>query len=331
MKWFCYDESWYPEYYRSVSSSYDEDHYGYWFNRQALRKKVKPQYIYEGPAAYVEGADVYLNRVVRQGARRSPGRPIYDLNRRSIRLGPKHDMKAGNEHYATDYRPGAIAKTLGELANGNPPTAVPLVMPVFDKVVLMPTYMPIPYGFSVLRDYNSLLDEFLNWLAAEDSLENPKHPLPGGCEDFLEALKLLLDRKTFLNYGFNPGCTVQLDLPLLRKWEKVRKDHLYSQENQTGLGWLQEPQLCKDTFNKERPKDREVQVPDYINGGLALRIYTDFTALSYYVVDSNGKIITNDDLDPTVRYNYGGPEYGGGPGFGRPDGKPDFQKGPPRL
>lgn len=331
MKWFCYDESWYPEYYRAAASDYDANHYDYWFNRQALRSKVKPQYIYEGPAAYVESSDVSISRIVRQTANRSVSNPLRERAQSHVVIGPKHAQKSYSENYATDFRPGAIAKTLGELANGNPPTAIPLVMPVFDKVVLMPTYMPIPYGFSVLRDYQSMLDDFLNWLAAEKSLRNPSRPLPAGGEYYLDLLKQLLNRKTFLNYGFNPGCSVILTEDMLNKWKNIRSGLIYSQKNLSGLGWLQEPKNCTDPFNTSKPAQRKIQCTDYINGGMAWRIYESLDSNNYFVIDSNGKIITNNDIDPTIRYNYGGIDGPGGPSFGRPDGKPDLQKGPPRL
>lgn len=330
MKWFCYDESWYPEYYRAAADNYDSEHYDYWFGNQVLRRKVKEQYRYEGPAAYVEGADVSLRRAVRQTAHRSVKSPFSERGERAIVIGPKHNLTTTSEHYATGHRPGAVAKALGEFENAAAPIAVPLVMPVFGKVVLMPTYMPIPYNFSVLRDYDSTLDRFLNWLAAEDTVLEPENPLPGGCERYLEALQLLASRRTFLNYGYNPGCTVTLDLEKLRRWSTIRKQNLYSQNNQEGLGWLQEPQLCTDTVNGTPAQELEVRVTDYINGGLALRVYTQIGGKSYYVIDSTGKVITNDDQDPTLLYNYS-PPGGTGPGFGRPDGKPDLQKGPPRL
>ncbi|MBR2910187.1 MAG: hypothetical protein IKC05_01125 [Lentisphaeria bacterium] len=331
MKWFCYDESWYPEYYRAAAVDYDANHYDYWFNRQALRQKVKSQYIYEGPAAYVESSDVSISRVVRQTAQRSVSNPLRERAQSHVVIGPKHAQKSYNENYATDFRPGGIAKTLGELANGNPPTAIPLVMPVFDKVVLMPTYMPIPYGFSVLRDYQSMLDDFLNWLAAENSIKNPSRPLPEGGEYYLDLLKQLLNRKTFLNYGFNPGCSVILTEEMLDKWKSIRSGLIYSQKNLSGLGWLQEPKNCTDPFNTSKPAQRKIQCTDYINGGMAWRIYESLEKNNYFVIDSNGKIITNNDIDPTIRYNFGGIDGPGGPSFGRPDGKPDLQKGPPRL
>ena len=331
MKWFCYDESWYPEYYRAAAADYDANHYDYWFNRQALRQKVKPQYVYEGPAAYVESSDVSISRIVRQTARRSVSAPLRERAESTVVIGPKHAQKSYSENYATDFRPGAIAKTLGELANGNPPTAIPLVMPVFDKVVLMPTYMPIPYGFSVLRDYQSTLDDFLNWLAAENSIKNPSRPLPDGGEYYLDLLKQLLNRKTFLNYGYNPDCSVILTEDMLNNWKNIRSGLIYSQKNLSGLGWLQEPKNCTDPFNTSKPVQRKIQCTDHINGGMAWRIYESLDSRNYFVIDSNGKIITNNDIDPTIRYNYGGIDGPGGPGFGRPDGKPDLQKGPPRL
>lgn len=333
MKWFCYDESWYPEYYSSISSSYASDHYDYWFGGNALRKKVKQQYRYEGPAAYAESADVHIDRIVRQRADRSARKVLHKREQRSVHLGPKHNYRSDSESYATDYRPGAIARTFGELENGNPPVAVPLVLPVFSKVALMPTYMPIPAGFSVLRDYQSNLDTFLNFLAAEESLARLKHPLPAGCEEYLQALKLLLNRRKFLNYGYNPHCTVTVNREMLLNWPKIRKEHVYTQKNLTGLGWLQEPKHCTDTISGIAATQREVQVEDFINGGMALRIYDSINSFSYYVINSKGNVVTNDDLDPTIRYNHGGGNCNCGSctGFGGSTYKPDLDRGPVRL
>lgn len=331
MKWFCYDESWYPQFYRQASSDYDSEHYQYWFGKNALRRSVKQEYRYEGPAAYVEGTDVYVERMVRQRASGRSGR-LSSIGRRSTIVGPKSQSRSEDESYGTGYRPGAIAKTLGSLEQSNPPIAIPLVLPVFNKVVLMPTYMPIPYNFSVLRNYSSALDIFLNYLAGEESLVSLKRNPPAGTEEYLEALLMLLERKTFLNYGYNPGCTVELNLEKLRKWSEIREEHLYTQKNLSGLGWLQEPKLCTEYPDAAvRRSSSEIRVTDYINGGFALRIYPgSLKSTQYYVIDSNGKVITNDDLDPTILYNkiQGFP---GGGGFGIPPTGPDIRKGPARL
>ena len=183
----------------------------------------------------------------------------------------------------------------------------------------------------MLRDYQSTLDDFLNWLAAENSIKNPSRPLPDGGEYYLDLLKQLLNRKTFLNYGYNPDCSVILTEDMLNNWKNIRSGLIYSQKNLSGLGWLQEPKNCTDPFNTSKPVQRKIQCTDHINGGMAWRIYESLDSRNYFVIDSNGKIITNNDIDPTIRYNYGGIDGPGGPGFGRPDGKPDLQKGPPRL
>ena len=334
MKWFCYDESWYPEYYRSVEEDYDQYHYNYWFNKQVLRKKVKKQYRFEGPAAYMESCDVNLDRVVRQRVNRNRrGGILTGVGVNSTLVGPKHLASTESESYATDYRPGSIAKTLGELSDNNPPIAIPLVMPVFDKVVIMPTYMPIPYGFSVLRIYESNLEKFLEWLAPQDSLRNSKNPLPPGCEHYLEALKHLIERDDFLNYGFNPDCNVRVDENMLKKWDRIREKYVYCKKNKKGMGWLQEPRVCRDPEDKYKSRREQiVEVPDLINGGIAKRIYISYDSGEYYVIDSKGRLVTNDDVDPTIRYGAGYPsDPGTEEGFGHHRDTPDLDKGPVRL
>ena len=66
-----------------------------------------------------------------------------------------------------------------------------------------------------------------------------------------------------------------------------------------------------------------------MNGGTATRVFEDGDSTTYYVIDSKGHVVTNDEADPTRLYHndYGG----GGPGYEGNYSKPDTQKGPPRL
>ncbi len=346
---FClFDNFWYPDYYRKNYSSYDDDHYSWWYEAGVLRKPVKQQYIYEGPAAYAEGS-VVLDMVSRYDYDSSGGNGVRQmaldqrfvhLDRKSDddgnnlfrrRIGTRRTSTASGEN-TTDYRPGAIAKVLGELEGAQPPIAVPVILPVFDNTTLLPTYMPLPYGFGVLRTANSVLDRFLNWLSRQGSLFDYTDSPPLGSETYLRALQYLTDGPGFRYYGWNPSW----DADSFDRSYRSRADQLfdnrsfvYSQSNADGAGWLQEPQIFTVFTSAERGVR---EVTDYLNGGIANRFFRSPDSREYIVVDSTGHIVTNDEQDPTVLYSTGGyPGGPGGPGFEGVQNKPDTQPGPPRI
>ena len=270
MKWCSYDDWWFPEIYRSKYSGYAAK-YDFWFKGQVLRDEVKPQYIYEGPAAYTEGyADVPSIVTVRPTTRsvlKEQGKVLIRKETSVSRVGTRRGG-ANDSDLSTSYRPGSIAKVLGELADQNPPIAVDIILPVFDKVSPMPTTMPIPYGFQVLKPGYSNLEKFLSWLAKQEDLEGTP---PEGTEHFLQALR-------YLAYGVKardgaPGQRGKVDLECnsrvagtalryygynhkfnksafeaefkerLYDWPGVRDTRCF-QQTEVGLkgpGWLQEP------------------------------------------------------------------------------------------
>ena len=333
MKWFCYDFSWYPEYYRGKYDNYDSEHFDYWFGGVTLRRKVRDKYIYEGPAAYVEGY-VSLGLTGRvTGSRNFRGDPVRLRSARSVRIGSRRDTGGDAGSSTTDYRPGAIAKPLGELSDERAPIELPLVLPVFDRTSLLPTYMPIPYGFGVMRPGWSALSLFLNWLAGEESLFEPEHSPPASCDLFYRALtEYLSDGPGFRYYGWNPGFNESsFDSrwrDSLEKWENNWQKEVYSSGNRSGAGWLQQPKRCYDALAGGEAGGGRVRMEDFINGGEAERVYLN--EYSYYVVDANGHVISNDELDPTVKYMTGGGSGSGNGYGGRTDG-PDLQPGPPRF
>ena len=337
---FCqYDNFWYPDYYRDNYSGYDDNHYSWWFEAGVLRKPVKTQYCYEGPAAYAEtAADINLvGRYAMKGGRsaalnrRFIRRSDPESNNYSRRVGSRRVAATSSNALETDYRPGAIAKVLGELEDNSPPIALPIILPVFDNTSLMPTYMPIPYGFGVLRLGNSQLERFLSWLSYQDSLFDYSPSPPTGTEWYLEALQLLTDGKNFRNYGWNPVWNADaFDSKYASNASLLftDRDYVYTQSNSNGAGWLQEAQEFTVTDTDEIDvKD----VTDYINGGTAQRFFKGGGSRAYIVVDSKSHIITNDELDPTVLYSTGGGSGGNGPGFNGTQDKPDTQPGPPRI
>ena len=167
---------------------------------------------------------------------------------------------------STNYRPGSIAKVLGELREETPPTEIEMVLPVFKKVSPMPTFMPIPYGFQVLKPGYSKLEEFLAWLAEQDNLDGTP---PDGTEYYLQALRLLangirgraegsggqveltengsVSGKALRYYGYNPKfARAAWDKEFgdrIWEWKAVRDKRVFQQTVLDGPGWLQEPKL----------------------------------------------------------------------------------------
>ena len=339
MKWFCYDSNWYPKHYMESNAKYQSEHFDYWFGGSVLRDKVKSKYIYEGAAAYAEASSLQVDRAVRfrpeRKYRDTKSGIITRRNPASVTIGTKRNSyDYYNDSFSTSYRPGAIAKPLGELSEDRPPIAIPIVLPVFDQAVLMPTYMPIPTGFEVLRSLDSPIDYFLSWLADEDvrSVYNYKYDPPAGTDDLLTALQILSSAKEFRNYGWNGETTVDIQEMLaknqnfLLEWQKNYKKYVYADNNPGGLGWFQEPRLFSEVAGGKA--GTIVDVPDNLNGGTAQRHY--ISKYAYYVVDSKGKIITNVDSDPTIRYNTYAPGPGGGGETIIPS-RYDDSKGPARI
>ena len=347
MRFFCYDQTWYPDYFRKNYSDYEEEHFNFWFNKQVLRKEIKPAYRYEGPAAYTESDPVYLDIGVQFNPLRTPKDGfIKKFETQPDKYGTNRQDPKENSSILTSYRPGAIAKTLGQLNQNNPPIAVPLVLPVFNEVTLMPTFMPIPKGFGVLRTKYGLLEQFLAWLSQEESYYEPKNvPTQEFIDNFINPLKLLGDGPSYRYYGFNPHTNIDINTisleakkSFLLNCPKNRANSLYSGQNPKGLGWLQEPrQFYNPNLKALSPNEQGEEISiisteDFVNGGIALRIHSDSSIQNYYVIDSTGKIITNaDSLDPTIQYNYGYVSGGPGADFGGYSKSPDTAKGPTRL
>ena len=304
MKWCIYDQWWMPEYYRTRYPEYEYNHYNYWYGGGVLRKELKPQYIYEGPAAYVEGyADVRSQVSVRPSVRpygsstwkRDARETVRSSKENAIlikkqqttsRVGSRRDEMNWN-----NYRPGSIAKALGELKDEKSPIELDMILPVFTKVSVMPTFMPIPYGFQVLKVKDSKLDDFLRWLAYKNTLDpgpnSEGKPLPDGTAHFLEALQFLANgvkgraqgksekvdpelnthisgralRYYGFNHKFNKGAFENEFKERLWEWYKVRNQRVFQQRVLDGPGYLQEPKLFSNAPKLKRVKVKETR-PD---------------------------------------------------------------------
>ena len=156
----------------------------------------------------------------------------------------------------------------------------------------MPTFMPVPYGFQVLKPGYSNLEKFLSWLAWQEDLNGTP---PAGCEDYLEALRFLangvkaraegksgkVDREVNshvsgralryygYNHKFDKGAFENEFKERLWEWYKVRDSRVFQQKVLDGPGYLQEPALFSST-----PRIKRVTVEEKdANGKIVQREY----------------------------------------------------------
>ncbi len=343
LDWCFYDDYWYPDYYRQ---RYDEDytvnHYDFWFQGGVLRRNVKPQYIYEGPAAYAEGyvnVDAMSRYTVNRGNTLDVEKRFRTTELHTSTIGTRREDPGSSAPSLTDYRPGAIARALGELENNQPPIAIPLVLPVFEHTALMPTYMPIPYNFNVLRTGESELDRFIRWLDKEDSLFELRNPIPDDLSWYLEMLRTLTDGRNFRCYGYNPDFDAEAFDDRwrddLKNYFREREEIVYTPTQKLGPGWLQEPQYCYLSPEETAApgKNGYQEVTDFQNGGIARRYFVNSRTGCYVVVDSTGHIVTNDESDPTRQYSTSHSHEHGDGGYcaNCSGGTYNRKPGPPRL
>ncbi len=338
MRWCLYDKFWYPQYYHErYPDDYEEYHYNYWFLGGVLRHKVKPQYIYEGAAAYAEGRvsvdGVYLSGRLSHpytiGKDEAVGSAIHSIE---TSIGTRRTDSNSSDSTETDYRPGAIAKPLGALSDNRPPIDIPLILPVFDNATVMPTYMPVPYGFGVLRTGYSNLERFLNWLSRQDSLTDYTESPPPGTESYLFLLQQLADGENFRYYGYNQNFDMS---SFDAKWRdnmseyyRQRDQLVYQPSQPTGPGWLQEPRLY--TTSEVTIDQDVIRTGVMISPSTGETIYLQFPegtkSVLYMVVD--GHIINNSDEDPSRYY---GINSSGSSDFGGTNTTADSIRGPSRL
>ena len=209
------------------------------------------------------------------------------------------------------------------------------MLPVFDSASVMPTYMPVPYGFGVLRTGYSSLERFLNWLSRQDSLSGYTEPPPAGTEYYLFLLQQLADGEHYRYYGYNQKFDESgFDARWKNRMDEYHKNrdrivYLPTPDQSAGPGWLQEPRLF-NTSEVTTSKDAiaaGVLISPVSGKPIYLR-FTDSTRKSLYMVYED-HIINNSDLDPSRYYGINTP--GTGPGFGGTNTAPDLMPGPPRL
>ncbi|MCP3967737.1 MAG: hypothetical protein GY750_00245 [Lentisphaerae bacterium] len=313
--WCIYDSTWFAE-----SSNYSGPDLTWWRGGRFLRQDIRQSALYGGAVAYAECyqhiklASQYKSRMLRPI---SPDNPSYEKdlvakaksafeNDVVTKMNEQY-VKVGNDMGRDNEPGGVVAKPLGQLPNGQAPTAAVMVLPVFDRAVMIPSTMQ---GYRAMRVDFTDLERFLIWLADVDDLNSPGSAPPSGTEKYLLALQRL-NNPEYRKQGWNNDFSSS----------SVSDEHSYFNDdyrydsilNQAGAGWLQQIWLGSDG-----------SVAGDLSAGGEIRVVERGYNTAYYLGNryflrsgGNNTLITNEQM--ICRWPPGG---GSNPGT---------RIGPPRL
>ena len=150
--------------------------------------------------------------------------------------------QVGGNYTIDKLNTGCVAKPLGKLSGERNPTDIPIVLPVYERVNLIPSLMQDIRIFSYEWP---LVEQFI--LALKKIVDDGKNiydddlDIPEGSEYMLEALRLLGNRD-FRRTGYNPEYRQEIiTVQVLEKYFKHDKHLYHPTENPNGPGWLQQP------------------------------------------------------------------------------------------
>lgn len=158
-----------------------------------------------------------------------------------IKRNVNNKIQVGGNYTVDQLNTGCVAKPLGKLSGDRNPVEIPIVLPLFTRVNLIPSLMQeiriFSYEWPLVEKFILRLKEITEkGQNIYDDIE-----VPEGSEYMLEALRLL-GSKEFRRKGWNPEYKNDRasDTVLMRYFE--RNNHLYHPtENPSGPGWLQQP------------------------------------------------------------------------------------------
>lgn len=317
IRWCIYDSKWsrYNPDGVTENLNYNGPNNGglginYWSRGMFLRDNLKPSMFYGGATAYAECyqhiklMNKYKSRMKRPYGKDHAYAGSDQMEKAQEAL--KNDileetssrtLKVGNDSSAGDGNAGAVAKPLGALPDGSPPTKAIIVLPLFNEVSLIPSTMQ---SCRPLRVDFSYLEKFLIWLSSVSDLHNPGSSPPLGTQQYLTALQRL-DDPTFRKTGWNNDYT-QNDSDVSVFFNDNYKYNPLS--NPGGAGWLQQIWMSSDATKD----DDSTEIVEE-EAGWNTRIYS---GKRYILKDRNGNLVTNEQMQ--CRWTPGGPGPGPGPG-----------------
>ena len=323
IQWCAYDSKW-PRYNTDGTtqnlnySGPNNDGLNYWSRGMFLHDNLQKGMFYGGPVAY---AECYQKiRLLNKYKSRMSTPPSNDsvsagagqnavareaLRNGVIRKTEAQTLKVGNDSATDNDSGGAVAKPLGSLPDGNPPTDAVIVLPIFTTSALIPSTMQ---GCRPLRLSFSSLEIFLMWLSEVEDIHNPATAPPKGTEHYLTALQKL-DDPTFRKSGWNNNY-VRKDSSLSVYFGDSYKYN--PNTNPNGAGWLQQIWVGTDmTKDEDAPTELHEE-----EAGWNTRIYS---GRRYLLKSRNGVLQTNEKM--ICRWAPAGPN----------GHLPGTKIGPPRL
>lgn len=201
LKWCVYKSQWWTE----VPSEE-------WTDATYLRSELKPEYIYGGAVAKMT----------------CEAEPPVVSDSYAVHSLASERLITAQTASSSSVTSSALAKPLGSLGDGLPPYLAVMVLPVFDKVRIIPVAMQNPTGEYDPCDVDLFnLLEFLKWADEVDDLSNPGSSPPAGTEEYLACLQNLND-VTWRSQGYNRSYS-----------ETIPTEPYDSETNPSGAGWLQ--------------------------------------------------------------------------------------------
>lgn len=190
-------------------------------------------------------------------------------------------------NYSADYQnSGSVAKPIGSLGD-LPPTALPIVLPVFYRANLIPSSMQLVRIFSFqwppVEKFIVALKDILD---DEKSIYDEDLPIPAGTEYMLEALRLL-GSKEFRRKGWNPDFKEgnYSTEALIKMFDKDTK--LYDPvNNPNGPGWLQQPAVHYGR-NYNIPDEARKDSIYYYTGDIANKLNEEIERKNKTLSDKN--------------------------------------------
>lgn len=312
INWCVYDSKWarYNADGTTENLNYsgpNNDGLNYWSRGMFLRGNLKAGMFYGGATAYAECyqriklMNKYKSRMARPYGADHPYAGADQLEKAKealrnniIQETSARTLKVGNDASSDGSSGGAVAKPIGTLPDGSPPTDAIIILPLFNDVALIPSTMqqcrPLRVSFSTL-------EMFLIWLSTVDDLHNPGSAPPDGTQRYLSALQTL-DDPTFRKSGWNNDY-VRNDSDISIYFGN---DYKYDPgSNSGGAGWLQQIWRATDIYLGDSEVQSQIQEQA---AGWNTRIYSGRT---YILRDRRGNLVTNEQM--ICRWTPGGPGY----------------------
>jgi hypothetical protein len=264
IKWCIYDSRWVEG-----NANYSGPDTAYWNGNSYLRKNLKKSFLYGGAVAYAECYQRISTVSKYKSAMKTPGKTLADQQAKAKAAftytvdGEEKPLlvetsvaqiKVGNDSKTDNEPGGVVAKPIGALPDGNPPTSALMVLPVFTDVAIIPSQMQ---DYRPMRATPTKLDDFLEWLANVKDLNNPSTSPPEGTEYYLAALQKLNDpyfRKSGYNSSYSGSVADDADY--------FNEGYKYSPSNPSGAGRLQQVWLEIDNSKFDYFLDKGTVIED---------------------------------------------------------------------